>query len=75
MNNIKSKEISLNDSLKRLNEIAEWFSSQKELDIESGLEKVKEAASLIKASKEKLDKLENEFKEIEKDFNQPGTEE
>jgi len=43
-------------------------SGQEELDVETGLEKVKTAAALIKSSKEKLDKLENEFKEIEKDF-------
>lgn len=59
---------SLSDNLKELAEISAWFSDQNELDVESGLEKVKTAAALIKSSKEKLDKLENEFKEIEKDF-------
>jgi len=59
---------SLSDNLKELAEISAWFSDQNDLDIESGLEKVKTAATLIKSSKEKLDKLENEFKEIEKDF-------
>ncbi len=59
---------SLSDNLKELAEISAWFSSQEELDVETGLEKVKTAAALIKSSKEKLDKLENEFKEIEKDF-------
>jgi translation elongation factor EF-1beta len=59
---------SLSDNLKELAEISAWFSDQNDLDIESGLEKVKTAAALIKSSKEKLDKLENEFKEIEKDF-------
>jgi len=64
----KKTDASLNDNLKQLTEISDWFSQQKELDIEAGLEKVKLAAELIKASKEKLNKLENEFKEIEKDF-------
>ncbi len=63
---------SLNDNLKELAEISAWFSGQSELDVESGLEKVKTAATLIKSSKEKLDRLENEFKEIEKDFSQSG---
>lgn len=66
----KKEEPSLNENLKQLAEISEWFSAQKELDIEKGLEKVKLAAELIKSSKEKLNKLENEFKEIEKEFSQ-----
>jgi len=64
----KKKSDSLNGNLKQLAEIAEWFNGQKELDVEAGLEKVKIAAELIKSSKEKLNKLENEFKEIEKEF-------
>jgi phage-related tail protein len=64
----KKKTPNLNDSLKRLAEISAWFNDQKEIDIELGLEKVKEAAELIKSSKERLEKLENQFTEIEKDF-------
>ncbi len=63
----KKKNDNLNDNLKQLAEISAWFNNQKELDIEEGLKKVREAANLIKASKEKLSSLENEFKEIEKD--------
>ena len=66
----KKDDRSLSDNLKQLAEISEWFSQQKELDIEAGLEKVKLAADLIKNSKEKLNKLENEFKEIEKEFSE-----
>jgi len=69
----KKTETSLNDNLKQLAEISDWFSQQKELDIEAGLEKVKLAAALIKASKEKLNTLENEFKEIEKEFGEEPT--
>jgi translation elongation factor EF-1beta len=61
---------SLSENLKELAEISAWFSGQEDLDVEAGLEKVKTAAALIKSSKEKLDKLENEFKEIEKDFSE-----
>ena len=64
----KKKNLNLNDNLKRLAEISAWFNGQKEIDIELGLERVKEAAELIKSSKERLEKLENEFTEIEKDF-------
>ncbi|NCO25183.1 hypothetical protein GW901_01470 [Candidatus Parcubacteria bacterium] len=56
----------LNDSLKRLAEITEWFDNQEEIDVEEGLKKVKEAAELIRASKERLKTIENEFEEIKK---------
>ena len=68
----KKKTETLNDSLKKLADISEWFNNQKELDVETGIEKVKIAAELIKSSKEKLNKLENEFKEIEKEFTEPA---
>ena len=58
----------LNDNLKRLAEITEWFDNQEEIDIEEGLKKVKEAVGLIKASKERLKTIENEFKEIKKEI-------
>ena len=61
---------SLSENLKELAEISAWFSGQEDLDVEAGLEKVKTAAALIKSSKDKLDKLENEFKEIEKDYSE-----
>jgi len=57
----------LNNNLKRLSEITEWFDNQEEIDVEQGLEKVKEAVKLIKTSKERLKKIENEFEEIKKE--------
>ncbi|MBZ1348591.1 MAG: exodeoxyribonuclease VII small subunit [Candidatus Nealsonbacteria bacterium] len=54
----------LGDNLKKLSIITEWFEGQEEIDIEQGLKKVKEAAVLIKASKERLKAVENEFEEI-----------
>ncbi len=56
----------LNDSLKRLAEITEWFDNQEEIDVEEGFKKVKEAVELIKTSKERLKTIENEFEEIKK---------
>jgi len=58
----------LNDNLKRLAEITEWFDNQGEIDVEEGLKKVKEAVELIKASKERLKIIENEFEEIKKEI-------
>ena len=57
----------LNYNLKKLSQITEWFENQQEVDVEEGLQKVKEAALLIKASKERLKKIENEFEEIKKE--------
>lgn len=66
------KKFNLKDSLRRLNEIVEWFEKQEEVDVEVGLEKVKEGANLVKDCKARLAEIENEFekvrKEADKDF-------
>jgi len=64
----KSDAKNLNSNLKRLSEIAEWFDNQEEIDVEEGLNKVNEAVGLIKASKERLKAVENEFEEIKKEM-------
>lgn len=56
----------LTETMKKLREIAAWFESQEEIDVEKGLEKVKEGATLIKTSRERLKELENEFEEVKK---------
>lgn len=62
----QNEKINLNETLKKLASIVSWFESQSELDVEKGLEYVKEGAVLIKASRERLSEIENEFKEIKK---------
>ncbi|MFH1744925.1 MAG: hypothetical protein ABH881_02025 [bacterium] len=64
----KTDKINLNDQLKKLSEIADWFDQQEQVDVEEGLKKVKEAALLIKASKKRLAEVENEFEEIKRDI-------
>jgi exonuclease VII small subunit len=64
----KIPQINLNDNLKKLANIVSWFESQSELDVEKGLEYVKEGAKLIKASRGRLSEIENEFKEIKKEL-------
>ncbi len=59
-------QVNLNETLKKLAQIVEWFESQSELDVEKGLEYVKTGATLIKSSRERLSEIENEFKEIKK---------
>ncbi len=60
--------LNLTETLKKLEQINKWFESQEEIDIEAGLEKVKEGVSLLKASKTRLKEIENQFEEIKKDL-------
>ena len=54
----------LKDSLKKIEGIIGWFDQQEEVDVEAGLEKVKEGVALIKSSKKRLKELENEFEKV-----------
>lgn len=58
----------LKDSLKKLKDIVNWFDKQEEVDVEAGLEKVKEGASLIKESRKQLKELENEFEKVKEEL-------
>lgn len=58
------------ESLKRLEAIASWFEQQKEIDVEEGLERVKEGAELIRDLKAKLKDVENEFQEVKKSLSE-----
>ena len=60
----KTTKTDLNETLKKLADIVSWFENQSELDVEKGLEYVKEGAVLIKDSRERLTQIENEFKEV-----------
>ena len=64
----KTKKQDFTNDLKKLSQISEWFEQQEELDIEDGLKKVKEAAELIKSTKQRLKEMENEFGEIKKEI-------
>lgn len=59
----------LGENLKKLAAIADWLEAQErseEPDFDTGLEKVREAAALIKTSRARLTEVENEFQEITK---------
>ncbi|MCX6790702.1 MAG: hypothetical protein NTV62_00720 [Candidatus Gribaldobacteria bacterium] len=58
----------LKDNLKKLSAISDWFDQQQEIDVEEGINKVKEAGELIKASKARLVAIENQFEEIKKEI-------
>lgn len=58
--------INLTETIKKLRAITTWFESQDEIDVEKGLEHIKEGAELIKSSRTRLKELENEFEEVKK---------
>lgn len=68
----KNEKNQLKQNIKELTEIANWFDSQKEIDLEEGIEKVKQAAVIIKASKARLREIENEFEEIKREAQAEG---
>lgn len=64
-----SKE-GLGGAMRRIRDILEWFDAQEELDVEQGLEKVREGADLIAKAKKRLSELENEFQEVKAKLNE-----
>ncbi len=58
----------LNEYLKEISNITEWFNNQTEIDLEEAIKKVEEANELITKSKEKLGDVENSFQKIEKEI-------
>jgi exonuclease VII small subunit len=64
------EHLNLTKILKQLEEINTWFDQQEELDIEQGLQKVKEGMLLVKESRQRLKQIENEFEDIKKDLNE-----
>lgn len=63
---MKDNKKNLKAQLQQIAKIAAWFEEQEEIDLEEALVKIKEAGELIKASKERLTEVDNEFKEIKK---------
>lgn len=60
--------MNLSESLKKVQEIIHWFDNQEEVDVEKGLEKIKEGTVLIKDSRARLKEIENEFEVVKKDL-------
>jgi exonuclease VII small subunit len=74
-NKKEDSEGNLGENLKKLSAIAEWLEAQErsdEPDFDAGLQKVREAAELIKGSRARLTEVENEFHEITKSMNAEG---
>ncbi len=58
----------LTDSLKSIQNIIAWFENQEEVDVEKGLEKIKEGAKLIQESRTRLREIENEFEVVKSEL-------
>jgi exonuclease VII small subunit len=58
----------LTDSLKNIQNIISWFENQEEVDVEKGLEKIKEGAKLIQESRARLREIENEFEIVKSEL-------
>ncbi|HBM45488.1 MAG: hypothetical protein UT05_C0009G0048 [Parcubacteria group bacterium GW2011_GWF2_38_76] len=63
-----AKNNDIGESLKKLEAIATWFEKESEVDVEEGLKKVREGATLIKELKGRLAEVTNEFEEIKKEL-------
>ena len=63
----KAREEGITEQLQKLEEIVRWLESQEEVDVEQGLEKVREGGALVKQLKDRLKEVENEFEEIAKE--------
>lgn len=62
----KTTKDSINNSLAHLEEIVTWFNDQEAIDVEEGIEKVRQGATLIKELKERIKRVENEFTDIKR---------
>jgi hypothetical protein len=61
-------KVNLSESLKKVQGIIDWFDGQEEVDVEKGLEKIKEGTVLIKESRTRLKEIENEFAVVKQDL-------
>jgi KaiC/GvpD/RAD55 family RecA-like ATPase len=58
----------LSKNLEKLKSISEWFESRDDVDVEEGLQKVKEAVEIIKESRKRLKDIENDFEKVKKEL-------
>lgn len=62
----KTTPVNIDETLKKLEAIAEWFEKQDEPRLEEGLRKIEEAAVLLKLSRVRLSEIENRFEMVKK---------
>lgn len=57
-------DVPLGELLAELEATVRWFESQEAADVEAGLSKVRRGAELVRELRERLKRVENEFKEV-----------
>ncbi|MCL4392201.1 exodeoxyribonuclease VII small subunit [Patescibacteria group bacterium] len=66
----KKEKSKITEDLAKLKKIVEWFEAREEVDVEEGLEKVKEGSEIVKRLKARMGEIENEFEMVKKDLEQ-----
>lgn len=64
----KDNKENISQSLEKLEKIVQWFDEQDRVDVQQGLDKVREGAVLVKELRSRLKEVENEFQELKKDL-------
>ncbi len=67
------EEKNLKQTLKRLKQIIADLEGGEAVDVEAGLEKVKEGAGLVKQARKRFDDLENEFADVKEDLEEDAS--
>lgn len=62
----KTETVNIDETMRKLEKIASWFEAQETPNLEEGLKKMKEAAQLLAASRERLGEIENALDEVKK---------
>lgn len=62
----KSK-IDIKKSLSELQQITEWFQND-DIDLDQGIDKLKEGVQIIKECRKRIQEIENEFIDIKKEL-------
>jgi exodeoxyribonuclease VII small subunit len=64
----KKQKINFTKAFEELEEIAEWFDSEENLDLDKGLKQFERGLELAGELKKKLSEVENNVEEIKKKF-------
>ena len=64
----KDSNVSISQSLEKLEQIVQWLDEQEQVDVEEGLKRVRDGAVLVKELRGRLKEVENEFEAVKKEL-------
>ena len=67
---MSNEDKNLQDTLEELKEIITNLEESEDVDVEAGLEQVKQGAQLVKQARKRFGELENEFTDIKEELAQ-----